>query len=142
MPPDEPPIPKIDLPYLDRHTIDIEASPAVVWLALRAYALHELGMAESSRFASLLGTQPWSGFAITVEQPPHRLVARGRHRFSDYAIVFELHAQNPTKTRLEAHSYARFPGVAGALYRLVVIGTRLHVPATRHLLRAVRDRCF
>ena len=39
---------------------------------------------------------------------------------------------------LRARSYGEFPGLHGRAYRVAVIGTRGHVLATRHLLKAVR----
>jgi hypothetical protein len=139
---DEEPPSTIGLPYLDRHWVVIGASRAQAWLALRTYATHGLGIADTNPLGSLLATHPRSGFEITIEQPPRQLVVRGRHRFAEYAIVFELRASNSTSTQLNAYSYARFIGVAGAVYRRLVLGTRLHALATDHMLRVVRRDCI
>ncbi len=63
----------------------------------------------------------------------------GRHRFSRYALVFEL---EPTgeHTVLKALTYAVFPGVHGRVYRLLVISSRAHVVATRRMLASVSRR--
>jgi hypothetical protein len=39
---------------------------------------------------------------------------------------------------LRATTYAAFPGARGQAYRALVIGSRAHVLAGRHLLHAVR----
>lgn len=75
------------------------------------------------------------------EVPPRRLALVGRHRFSRYSLVFELDPRG-RHTVLRALTYARFPGPHGAVYRLLVIGTRLHVVATRRLLGSIRRACL
>lgn len=40
-------------------------------------------------------------------------------------------------TLLRATTYAEFPGLRGRGYRALVIGSRLHVVATRGMLRSV-----
>jgi hypothetical protein len=52
---------------------------------------------------------------------------------------FELDPLEPDRTRVRARTHAAFPGL-GRLYRQLVIGTRIHVLATRGLLRATRKR--
>ena len=56
----------------------------------------------------LLGTRPLAGFEVTEEVPPTRLVLSGRHRFSQYVLVFELDPQGQ-QTVLRALTYARSP---------------------------------
>lgn len=76
------------------------------------------------------------GFAITELDAPHRVVLRGRHRFSDYQLAFHVEP-TPTGSRVTAESRAVFPGFAGDVYRLLVIGTRLHILAVRRMLRTI-----
>jgi hypothetical protein len=64
----------------------------------------------------------------------------GRHRFSRYALVFRITERQDAPALLSAETRAEFPGGRGRLYRLLVIGSRGHVLATRSLLRAVRRR--
>ena len=71
--------------------------------------------------------------------PGSRLRLEGRHRFSRYALDFELIAVT-RGTRLSATTLAAFPGVPGTLYRTLVIGTRGHVLVVRRLLHSVRRR--
>lgn len=85
----------------------------------------------------MLGTEPPAGFAIAEQVEPARLVLRGRHRFSRYELAFDLGDAGPGRTRLRATTRAAFPGPHGRVYRALVIGTRLHVVATRGLLRRV-----
>jgi hypothetical protein len=65
----------------------------------------------------------------------------GRHRFSQYRLVFDLSGIPNGETLLGARTYAAFPGVHGRAYRALVIGSRAHVVATRHILRSVQRRC-
>jgi hypothetical protein len=80
------------------------------------------------------------GFHIAVLEEPSELALAGRHRFSDYALVFRLEELGANRTRLRAETRAEFPGVKGRIYRAMVIGTRGHVLATRRLLGAVQRR--
>jgi len=77
---------------------------------------------------------------VAERESERRLALAGRHRFSRYRLIFELDDGAPGATVLRASTYAIFPGVHGWLYRAMVIGTRLHVLATRGILHAVRRR--
>jgi uncharacterized protein YndB with AHSA1/START domain len=79
------------------------------------------------------------GFRVTTADPPSLLVLDGVHRFSVYTLTFRLTPESEG-TRLEAHTDATFPGVLGALYRLLVIESRLHKLATRSIVARVRRR--
>lgn len=128
-----------DLPHVDDHEVRIAAPRDVVYEELRRYVASVLGTTEARLLARLLGTHPPSGFAV-IEEVPGRLVRlAGRHRFARYQLVFELD-EVADGTVLRARTYAEFPRLRGRIYRAAVIGTRGHVLATRHLLRAVRRR--
>ena len=71
--------------------------------------------------------------------PGAELALAGRHRYSDYALVFHLDGNGRT-TRLRAETRARFTGAGGRLYRAAVIGTRGHALVTMRLLTAVKRR--
>lgn len=71
--------------------------------------------------------------------PPAELVLAGRHRFSDYALIFRIQ-EGESGTTFRAETRARFPGLAGWLYRAMVIGSRGHVVVVRHILHRVRRR--
>ena len=79
------------------------------------------------------------GFTVARAEPGCQLALAGRHRYSEYALVFHL-AGSGDGTRLRAETRARFPGAAGRLYRAAVIGTRGHILVTMRLLTAVKRR--
>jgi hypothetical protein len=66
-------------------------------------------------------------------------VLRGRHRFSEYAIVVRIDTTG-TGSRCRLESRGAFPGPLGAAYRLLVVGTRGHVVPVRSLLGSIRRR--
>jgi len=80
------------------------------------------------------------GFTVARAQAPLSLELRGRHRFSRYALVFELDEMGDKGCRLRALTYAEFPGLAGHAYRALVIGSGGHRLAVRRLLRDVAVR--
>jgi hypothetical protein len=125
-----------DLPFVDEHRVTVEASREVVWRTLRAYVDRGLASTSGSLFTRLLGAHPSSGFGVDEEVPAERLVLTGRHRFSRYALVFELDPSGDN-TVLKARTFAVFPGPHGRVYRLLVIRSRLHVVATRRILRQI-----
>lgn len=142
------------LPFVDEHGLEIAAEPERVWESLSRVLDSSFGVGTSSRFARLLGcadTEPGGprpleagsvlpGFHVADADRPRRLSLLGSHRFSRYALVFELDELAPGRVYLRAQTRAEFPGLHGSVYRTLVIGTRLHVLVTRRLLRAVRDR--
>ena len=73
-------------------------------------------------------------------RPPSRLALAGRHRFSRYALVFELEATGPGRTCIRARTWAAFPGILGRVYRALVIGTGGHRIVVGRLLRRVERR--
>ena len=72
------------------------------------------------------------GFRVVAAEPGKRLELRGRHRFSNYALTFELDGN-----RVRAQTHAEFPGVLGRMYRLAVITSGAHKLVTRRLLRQI-----
>ncbi len=127
-----------ELPFVDEHTIRIAASRQLVWTALQRYVATSLRVVEGAALARILGTQPPTGFEVFESRPTERLTLVGRHRFSRYMLAFDLTEASDGITRLRAETYAAFPGVRGRVYRTLVIGTRAHVIATRHVLRSIR----
>jgi hypothetical protein len=123
------------LPYVDRHGTEVPAPVPQVWTALRSYA--DSSLVAPPLLGRLLGVEPLGGFAVTDEVTGERLDLSGRHRFSRYLLRFELTA-TAAGTRLEALTFADFPGVHGGAYRLLVLGSGLHVVAVEAMLRAVR----
>ncbi len=141
------------LPFVDEHGVEIEATPEVVWESLCRVAEGSFSSPLAGRGARLLGCEPVAasgprplaegstipGFAVARAEPDVELALVGRHRYSEYALVFHL-VGDSAGTRLRAETRARFPGTAGRLYRAAVIGTRGHVLVTMRLLAAVKRR--
>jgi len=116
----------------------------------------EFGSAASTRIARLLGCRPaarsgsWDagltagaslpGFGVQDVRAPARLALGGAHRFSRYALVFELEPIEDDGCRVRAQTFAAFPGIAGRAYRAVVIGTGGHRIVMRRLLGRVARR--
>jgi hypothetical protein len=130
----------------------VAAPPAAVWEALVRW-LDRPSSVVARRGAVVLGCEPAVqtgrageegstivGFAVERSVPPADLLLVGRHRFSRYSLQFAIDDLAAGRSRLRAITRAEFPGAAGRAYRALVIGTRLHVVATRSLLAGVRQR--
>jgi len=127
-----------ELPYIDTHTVSVAAGPDAVWESVQRYAAR-VGFPEGV-LTRLWGTDPPRGFAITDTVPQQSLTLSGRHRFSEYQLTFRIEPRPEQRTTLlHAESRAVFPGLHGRAYRAAVIGTRLHVLATRRMLRTIAD---
>jgi hypothetical protein len=140
------------LPFLDEHGVEVAAPPGVVWESLCRVAEGSFSSPFAARFARLVGCEAttasgprplaegsaFPGFTVARAEGSELALA-GRHRYSEYALVFRLAGDGET-TRVRAETRARFPGTAGRLYRAAVIGTRGHVLVTMRLLTAVKRR--
>lgn len=142
----------LEVPFVDEHSVVINAPAEAVWetLVLQVSGLFGGGLAP--RYARVVGcddqtaggprplaegsTMP--GFHVEVFTPPSELILAGRHRFSTYALRFRVEPIHATQSRLRAETRAAFPGVAGGLYRLAVIGTGGHKVAVRKILTRVK----
>ncbi|HWB78458.1 MAG TPA: hypothetical protein VG755_26010 [Nannocystaceae bacterium] len=130
------------LPFVDEHALTIDASRGAVWAALERFVDGMIGGAGNDLLARVLGAEPRGGFAIAERVPLRELVLEGRHRFARYRLSFALADAQGGGTVLRALTHAEFPGARGKVYRALVIGTRLHVAATRGMLHAVKRRCL
>jgi hypothetical protein len=142
------------LPYLDEHATTVAAGVDDVWLALvetldRTFSRpHVTGFTRAVGCAdpTASGPRPLAegstipGFRVAAAVPGSELVLQGRHHFSTYALIFRLEQVDAGRSLLRAESRAAFPGLAGGVYRLLVVGTRGHVFATRRLLSAIASR--
>lgn len=144
------------LPYIDEHSIVIGATREHVWDVLASALRRDLGRTAPALLTRVLGLAPvdsrgdWHGtlhagdallsFAMAETHAPERLALRGRHRFSRYALVFELDATGAACCTLRAQTWAEFPGLTGRAYRALVIGTGGHRLVVRRLLRNVAHR--
>ncbi|WP_037604933.1 hypothetical protein [Streptacidiphilus rugosus] len=143
------------LPLVDEHATVVVAEADAVWRSLGETLDRSFSGARSARFAGLVGAadrvasgprplaegSTFPGFRVVGALPGRELVLEGRHRFSVYSLVFRLDEAGPGRVRLRAETRAEFPGLAGGVYRALVIGTGGHVLLTRRLLGAVRRRC-
>jgi hypothetical protein len=143
------------LPYIDEHAKCVGATRERTWAALLAVGA-ELGrgangpLARLTRLQSALRAGDWSGalqagatvpgFAAEEARSPSRLALAGRHRFSRYALVFELEEAGADHTRIRAQTWAAFPGTLGRVYRALVIETGAHRMVVRRLLRQIEGR--
>jgi len=142
------------LPYRDEHTTVVAAGADDVWRSLGDTLDRSFSRPGANRYARLVGCadrtasgprplaegSTFPGFRVATAVPGRELVLVGRHRFSSYALIFRLESAGPGRSRLTAETRATFPGPAGGLYRLLVLGTGGHAVGVRRLLAAVRRR--
>jgi hypothetical protein len=144
------------LPYIDEHARTVSAGRERTWGAVISVVGAVLGedapgpltrllrlepaVASADRRAGLTAGDTLAGFAVEEASSPSRLVLAGRHRFSRYALVFELDESSPGRTRIRAQTWAEFPGALGRVYRALVIGTRAHRVVVRLILGQINGR--
>lgn len=142
------------LPHVDEHSAIVGAERGATWEALLRVVEGTVSSPGAPRYARLVGcadteasgprplavgsTVP--GFHVAAAAAPAELSLAGSHRFSDYALIFRLDELGDGRTRLRAETRAEFPGAKGRFYRGLVIGTRMHVLATRRILGATKRR--
>lgn len=140
------------LPHVDEHSAVIEAGPDATWASLLRVVEGTVSGRGASRGASILGCASTAasgprplavgstvpGFHVVAATPSSELALAGAHRFSDYALIFRLDDLGGERTRVRAETRAEFPHLKGAVYRGLVIGTRMHVLATRRILGGVK----
>lgn len=147
-------MPVSQLSYLDEHATAIAADVDDVWPVLVETLDRAFSRAGAGPYARAVGcadraasgprpltkgsTMP--GFRVVAAVPAAELVLAGRHRFSSYALIFRLEQLSAGRSRLRAESRAAFPGWAGSVYRLLVVGTGGHGAVVRHLLSTVKRR--
>jgi hypothetical protein len=139
------------LPHVDEHALVVDADPEATWTALLRVVEGTVSAGAAPRFARILGcadTAPAGprplakgsalpGFHIAAAAEPVELALAGSHRFSNYALIFRLDELG-ARTRVRAETRAEFPQLKGSVYRGLVIGTRMHVLATRRILSGVK----
>jgi hypothetical protein len=140
------------LPHIDEHSLVVEAGRDGTWESLLRVVEASVSSGAAPRFARILGcadTAPsgprpladgsvLSGFHVAAAESPTELALAGSHRFSSYALIFRLDDLGGGRTRVRAETRAEFPHLKGAIYRALVIGTRMHVLVTRRMLAGVK----
>lgn len=141
-----------ELPFIDRLAVEVAADRETTWTALVEVLTRSLESRGSRLGARVLGSsvleasgpRPLAtgaslpGFRVASVEAPDELVLDGTHRFARHEMVFQLAESGPALTELSVVTQAAFPGPIGKVYRVLVIGSRGHVLATRRLLKAVR----
>ena len=125
------------LPFVDEHSVEIQAPREAVWAALWAVLCRTFGGSRGSRlFGRAVGvrdTEPILGFRVAEEEPGRLLVLEGRHRFADYRLTFRYE-----DGRLSATTHSAFPGPHGRVYRALILPTGFHARVVGQILAAVR----
>ncbi|GAB3369882.1 SRPBCC family protein [Amycolatopsis echigonensis] len=138
------------LPVLDEHRIVVDADAETAWRAVNEVADRVSGRVATG-YAWAVGAADWKatgprplaegstvpGFRVVAAEPPRLLALAGRHRFSEYRLTFRLEPGAEGQTLIRAESRARFPGVLGAGYRLLVVGSGGHVFSMRRMLGTI-----
>ncbi|MEV4496382.1 hypothetical protein AB0J84_11830 [Micromonospora arborensis] len=142
------------LPHLDEHATLIAADTDRIWPHLTDVverSFSRIGMTEYARLVRaadpitsgprpLVAGSTIPGFRVDTAIPGHTLTLRGSHRFSTYALIFRLEPAGPGRSRLRAETRATFPGLAGGLYRQILLTSGGHVIGVRRMLATVRRR--
>ncbi len=144
--------PSAALPYIDEHGVVVDADLDATWSACQRVV--DGSFRSVGPTARLLGCEDTiaagprplatgsslPGFHVEIATPGKTLALVGRHRFSDYALIFHLDETGGEATTVRAETRARFPGVKGGIYKTLVIRTHGHVLVTRRLLTAMKQR--
>ncbi|RLP90077.1 hypothetical protein [Micromonospora sp. CV4] len=142
------------LPHLDEHATVIAAETVEVWPHLADIVEKSFSRPGMAGYARLVGAadpgtsgprplaegSTFPGFRVVTAIPGQELALRGSHRFSTYALIFRLDAVGAGRSRLRAETRAAFPGLAGGLYRQLLLTSGGHVIGVRRMLAAVRRR--
>ncbi len=141
-----------ELPFIDRHTILVDADRETVWRALTD-TFGDSGGKLFTAYARLIGVDPDSnegrldqvgstriGFRVSGSKPAQQLELTGSHRFSTYSLTWDITEEPFGKSRLSATTNAKFPGIHGRAYKAAVIDSSAHARVTRRMLKAVRHR--
>ena len=138
---------------MDTHEVSAAASPEEVWDALPGALQQAFDRSRAQRLARFLGcddqggdgafggrpAETLAGFRVAQSERPREMTLEGSHRFSRYRLAFEIEPAGPG-ARIRAVTHAEFPGVRGALYRAMVVGSGGHRIVTSRILRSIARR--
>lgn len=146
-------VPLEQLPPIDEHSIEVEASAEAAFAALFPALESALGNRFAQGYCERVealetetrgdlhhpgGTLP--GFTVTRAIAPVMLALAGKHRFAQYAVVFRVDLLPGQRSRVRLETRAQFTGRKGGFYRIGVLGTRGHVLFVRRILRSIKRR--
>jgi len=146
-----------DLPYIDAHSIEVQAPSERVWDDIVENTLRRFGAGTGrlGPYATRLGGCPYVeppppgrdvpetivGFRVARAERPSLIVLAGEHRYARYSLTLRIEPVGDGRaSRLTAETRAVFPGAAGRVYKLIVIGTGGHVIVVMRMLRSIRHR--
>jgi hypothetical protein len=152
-----PVLPADELPYIDAHTIEVQATAESVWDEIVQHTLRRFGagMGPLGPYATRLGGCPYVeapppgrdvpetivGFRVARAEQPSLIKLAGEHRFARYSLTLRMEpVGSGHATRLTAETRASFPGARGRVYNRFVIGTGGHVIVVMRMLRSIRRR--
>lgn len=144
----------MDLPFIDEFKVDVRAPRDLVFLEVAGRMGRSFEGPVPRWFSGLLrcvdrGTsytvppsagQEANGFRVARVDAPSTLVLEGQHRFATYRLSFFVDALNEGCCRVRARTDAAFPGLKGAIYRALVIGSGGHRIVVRQLLAGIARR--
>ena len=146
-------VPLEKLPPIDEHAIEVDAPAEVTWEALFPTLEHSFNSRPPSATPSGIGAGVTAaegdlhhpggmlpGFTVIRAIEPVMLALAGRHRYSQYAVVFRIDLLPGQRSQVRIETRAEFLGRTGRLYRAGVIGTRGHVIVVNRMLRAIKRR--
>ncbi|GIK78569.1 MAG: hypothetical protein EDQ89_12650 [Acidobacteria bacterium] len=146
-------VPLEQLPAIDEHAIEVDATAEASWNALFPTLVRSFGSRGAHRYAEHVGASvtvaegdlrhpggTLPGFTVIRAIEPVMLALAGRHRFAEYAIVFRIDLLPGQRSQVRLETRADFRGRRGRLYRTGVIGTRGHVILVNRMLRAIKRR--
>jgi hypothetical protein len=146
-----------ELPYIDAHTIEVQATAGSVWDEIVQHTLRRFGagMGPLGPYATRLGgcqyveapppggdvPETIVGFRVARAEQPSLIVLAGEHRFARYSLTLRIEPFGSGHTsRLTAETRASFPRAPGRVYKQFVIGTGGHVIVVMRMLRSIRRR--
>jgi len=131
--------PPAGLPFVDAHTRVVAAPAVAVWRAVERFTTAGDSPAVTA-YGRLVGVRGGRGFHVGRSEPPRRLELVGGHRFATYSLVFTVDDVADGRSVVRAETRAAFPGVAGRLYRALVVDSRAHALIVRRMLAGIARR--
>ena len=149
--------PAEELPYIDAHTVEVQAPATSVWDEIVEHTLRSFGagMGPLGPYATRLGgcayveapppgryvPETIVGFRVARAEQPSLIVLAGEHRFARYSLTLRIEPLGSgDASRLTAETRASFPRARGHVYKRIVIGTGGHVIVVMRMLRSIRRR--